>query len=246
MIKQTYLTNNDCYKNGRWIVPQGIILHSVGSPYSSAQGFVDYWNKPNFDRCVHAFIDSNNGDVYQTLPWAYRGWHAGGSANNTHIGVEMCESEFLKYKPNSAEFTVDPKDKSKAQAQIILAYHSAVCLFADLCARFGLDPEKDGVILSHREAGQRGIASGHVDPEHVWIGLNLPFTMDAFRKDVKNKMRHPFVDVAPGSWYADAVQWCYENGIINGVDETHFKPDKMATRAELATIIYRLYCHIAK
>jgi hypothetical protein len=25
------------------------------------------------------------------LPWDHRGWHAGGSANNTHIGFEICE-----------------------------------------------------------------------------------------------------------------------------------------------------------
>ena len=29
--------------------------------------------------------------TYQTLPWDHRGWHAGGSANNTHIGFEICE-----------------------------------------------------------------------------------------------------------------------------------------------------------
>jgi N-acetylmuramoyl-L-alanine amidase len=25
------------------------------------------------------------------LPWNHRGWHAGGDANNTHIGFEICE-----------------------------------------------------------------------------------------------------------------------------------------------------------
>ena len=42
------------------------------------------------------FIDANTGDIYQTLPWNHRGWHGGGSSNNTHIGVEMCEPAAIK------------------------------------------------------------------------------------------------------------------------------------------------------
>lgn len=44
--------------------------------------------------CVHAFIGKlKDGSIatYQTLPWNHRGWHAGGDANNTHIGFEICE-----------------------------------------------------------------------------------------------------------------------------------------------------------
>lgn len=46
------------------------------------------------DRCVHAFIGKlKDGSIatYQTLPWNHRVWHAGGDANNTHIGFEICE-----------------------------------------------------------------------------------------------------------------------------------------------------------
>ena len=43
-------------------------------------------------------------------------------------------------------------------------------------------------ICSHREGGKKGIASGHVDPEHYWTGLGMSYTMDSFRQDVKNQM----------------------------------------------------------
>ena len=45
------------------------------------------------------------------------------------------------------------------------------------------------MILSHNEAGKRGIASGHVDPEHLWRGLGMYYTMDGFRKDVAKAMK---------------------------------------------------------
>lgn len=243
MIKTTFLTNNDCYKAGRWLPKvEGLMIHSVGCAFSSAQGFVDSWNKPNFDACVHAFIDSNTGDVYQCLPWQMRGWHAGGSANNTHIGVEMCESEFIEYVGKTSQFTVKPGGLAKAQAQLTLAYYSAVELFANLCEQFTLDPLKPGVILSHREGNRLGIAASHVDPEHIWSGLNLPFTMDGFRKDVYDRMANcPFEDVPHGAYYEKAVTWCHEHGIVKGVTEHKFAPDDKMTRAEMATVIYRLY-----
>ena len=31
--------------------------------------------------------------TYQTLPWDHRGWHAGGSANDTHLSFEICEDD---------------------------------------------------------------------------------------------------------------------------------------------------------
>ena len=62
-------------------------------------------------------------------------------------------------------------------------------LFAYLCKLYGLNPTADGVIISHREGHARGIASNHGDPEHLWNGLGMGYTMNTFRKDVKEKMQ---------------------------------------------------------
>lgn len=167
--------------------PLGLVLHSVGCAQPSAEVFVKNWNSTSYDRaCVHAFIDANTGTVYQCLPWNFRAWHVGGSANNTHIGVEMCEPSAIKYT-TGAKFII--KDKQKAFRQCETAYKAAVELFAMLCNKYKLDPLKDGVILSHNECGKRGIGSGHVDPEHLWRGLGIGYTMDGFRNDVKKAMR---------------------------------------------------------
>ena len=49
----------------------------------------------------------------------------------------------------------------------------------------------------------------------------------------------PFADVAEDAWYHDAVLWAVENGITNGVDDTHFAPDAAINRAQLVTFLYR-------
>lgn len=183
-IINSLLTENPCYQAGKKITVKGLMLHSVGVPQPDASVFVKNWNKKSFDdACVHAFIDGNTGDVYQTLPWDHRGWHAGGSANNTHIGVEMCEPAQIKYT-GGASFTCSNKTEAKKVAK--RTYEAAVELFAELCKQFGLDPMKD--IVGHAEGFQKGIASNHADPEHIWTGLGMKYTMDTFRKAVKAAM----------------------------------------------------------
>lgn len=183
---QSFLTKNPCYTCGRTITPKGLMLHSVGCPQPSASVFVKNWNRADYNRaCVHGFIDANTGDIHQTLPWSRRGWHAGGAANNTHIGVEMCEPACIKYT-GGATFTCS--DPTTAKAAVARTYNAAVELFAMLCKQYNLDPLKDGVIISHKEGCARGIASNHGDPEHLWNQLGTGYTMNGFRAAVKAAM----------------------------------------------------------
>lgn len=189
-IVQSIMANNPCCKKGASIEVKGLMLHSVGCPQPSAESFIKRFDNPNENNvCVHAFIDGNTGTVYQTLPWEHRGWHAGkgvnGSANNTHIGVEMCEPACIKYS-GGATFTCS--DPDEANAVVKRTYDAAVELFAFLCRQFQLDPLQDGVVISHEEGHRRGIASGHSDPTHLWQGLNTAYTMDGFRQDVLQAM----------------------------------------------------------
>ena len=186
-IVQSIMTNNPCYKAGKKIAVKGLMLHSVGCPQPSAEVFIRNWNNPEQKRaCVHAFIDGNTGKTYQTLPWDHRAWHAGGGANNTHIGVEMCEPSCIQYT-GGATFTCT--DWAAAMEVVKRTYDAAVELFAYLCREYHLDPLADGVVISHKEGHERGIASGHGDPNHLWNGLQSGYTMDAFRRDVKDAMR---------------------------------------------------------
>ncbi len=48
-----------------------------------------------------------------------------------------------------------------------------------------------------------------------------------------------FTDVAKDAYYAKAVAWASENGIVNGISETEFAPDSDITREQTAAIIHR-------
>ena len=217
-IIEAFAEKNRCYQIGAPLYPQGIMLHSVGCAQPSAAVFARSFNQyqpGGVSVCVHAFAQAD-GTVYQLLPWEMRGWHCGGSANSTHIGVEMTEP--------SAGMT-----RSEAAEQIAGTYRTVVELFAELCKQYELDPAQDGVIIGHAEGHRRGVASNHADPELLWRTYDMGYTMDGFRADVAEAMnendneededdmvRYNTIEEVP-SWAQDTVRALMDAGALGGV-----------------------------
>lgn len=236
-LVESIMTQNPCYTAGRKITVKGLMLHSVGCPQPSASVFIKNWNKSTYNNaCVHGFIDANDGTVYQTLPWNHRGWHGGGSSNNTHIGVEMCEPACIKYT-SGANFTCS--DLASARAAAKRTYDSAVELFAMLCKKFNLDPLKD--ICSHKEGCVKGIASNHGDPEHLWTQLGMGYSMDSFRKAVKAKMDEKKLDNVPSAWSKDPVSWAVENKLMEGSTNGDLMLRSPITREQFCVMLKRYH-----
>lgn len=49
----------------------------------------------------------------------------------------------------------------------------------------------------------------------------------------------PFPDVELGEWYADAVSWGADSGVIKGYEDGSFGPGEAITREQIAAILYR-------
>lgn len=224
------LTENRCYKTGQRITPKGVMVHSTGANNPLLRRYVqparnnpnyselmqllgdnpndNDWNRSNLNVCVHAFIGKlADGSIaaVQTLPWKYRGWHAGngnkGSANNTYISFEMCEDGLT-----------DP-------VYFDSVYTTAVELTAKLCKEFNLDPLADGVIICHQDGYRRGIASNHGDI-YNWFPKHKK-TMDDFRQDVvicmeeDNMVYYQYLDDVP-PYYKDAVKKAMDANALRG------------------------------
>jgi len=186
-LHKLILTNNACFKAGKTIIPKGIMVHSTGANNPWLKRYVgpddgllgknqynNHWNQDKPDGrqvCVHGFIGKlADGTIatYQTLPWNHRGWHSGSSANDTHIGFEICEDGLT--------------DTSYFNA----VYMEAVELCAYLCKQYGLT-EKN--IICHSEGYKLGIASNHSDVMH-WFPKHGK-SMDTFRADVGKLLMPP-------------------------------------------------------
>jgi len=253
VLRRQLLTENDCYRKGEHMDACGVMLHATGAENPDLRRYVgpddgflggnpngNHWNRPGVGACVHAFIGrAKDGSVavYQTLPWDMRGWHCGkgakGSANNTHIGIELCEDD-------------------RTDGDYFLAvYRAAAQLTAMLCREKELDPMAPGVVIDHAEGHQRGIASNHADVGH-WFRL-YGKTMDQFRADVAKEMEGPDMteeqvrkivgeewkklqqaasDMPPSPWAQEGVAEARARGITDGS-----RPRSLATREEVMLMV---------
>lgn len=209
-----FLTENDCWKAGRTITPKGIMVHSCGVAQPDVEVFLNTWNVPGYTACVHAFV--HEGGVVQTLPWNRRGWHAGGAANNTHIGFEICEPAGHTYRGG----TMVGYDAEKNEEYFRKVYENAVELTAELCKTYGLDPLEEGVVLCHSEGHAKGVASNHADVTH-WFPRHGK-TMDDFRREVAEAMKpadgyktYPRLEDAP-VWCRPSLQKAMDRGVLKG------------------------------
>ncbi|OUN24078.1 hypothetical protein B5G34_03095 [Flavonifractor sp. An82] len=58
-------------------------------------------------------------------------------------------------------------------------------------------------------------------------------------------MAYTFDDVDASAWYADAVSYVAEKGIMNGAGNGTFLPSNTLTRSQLATILMRFLENVA-
>ena len=254
-IEQRFLTENDCFRAGRTISPQGVMVHSTGTAQPDPEVFCRAWNRSGVEACVHAFVSEDR--ILQTLPWNFRGWHAGtgerGSANNTHISFECCEPAGHSYQ-GGAMVGYDPE---KNQTYFRRVYQNAVDLCALLCREYGLDPLKPGVVLCHAEGFRQGVASNHADVLHWWPRHGAD--MDGFRRDVRRAMEeqeelmtqeqfNAMLEAAltargerpPSPWSQQARAWAESAGIVAGERVEERRYPAFATREETVQMLYRL------
>lgn len=252
-LRRQFLTQNDCYRAGRTIRVKGVMVHSTGANNPLVSRYVpgddelgrnrgnNHWDRPGLKKCVHAFLgkfaDGEVG-VVQTLPWDRKGWHSGSgskavSANSTHIGFEICE------------------DGLENPVYFDQVYREAAELTAMLCRTYGLDPQKDGVVICHQEGFRRGVASNHADVLHWFPKMGK--SMDDFRADVAKLMKGEDEEVTYGQWKEFMERYRQELGQLPapgwGQGELEqakelgltdgSRPQDLATRQEVASMIIR-------
>ena len=250
ILRTCLLTEHDCFRAGGLLRPRGVMIHSTGANNPNLRRYLApddgllgtpssrHWNRSGLDMCAHAFIGKlADGTVaaYQTLPWTVRGWHCGrgalGSANDTHIAMEICE------------------DGLDDPVYFQSAYGAAAELTARLCAQFGLDPMADGVVITHAEGYRRGVASNHADVLHWFPRFGK--TMDDFRADVARRMKKEDEPVTQEQFDAMMERWLARRGqlpaagwaapIIRSAREAGLtdgtRPQALATRQEVMAMV---------
>ena len=187
-LNKQIFTMTETYILNRRMTPKGIVWHSTGANNPRLSRYVqpddgklgknpngNAWNvfRPAGRKVsVHGFLGKlADGSIatYQVLPWDQIAWHVGGSANNTHIGIEICE------------------DDLKSRDYFNAVYREAVEVSAHLCKLYSWNPQADGVIIDHADAYRRGWGSNHGDVKH-WFS-KYGKTLADFRNDIAEELK---------------------------------------------------------
>lgn len=128
-------------RSGRTLKSQGFVIHSTATPNASAQNEHDYFNSGNRQASVHYFSDWST--IIRCVPENEVAWHAGSTANNRYLSVEMCEPS---------------NDSTKFQE----VWNRTVWLVGDACVRYGWNTEDN--VWSHRGISNLYHETDHQDP----------------------------------------------------------------------------------
>ena len=270
ILKTNYITNNPSYKNSN-ITVQGFVLHSIGVPQPSAKVMQKSWNKSSSKNSVHAVCDPDQ--IIVMLPCleekgkAKKCWGCGsgskGSYNSSMIQIEMCEPSNIKYV-GGATFTCT--NKPEAIDYVKRTMDSAAQFIAECCYFHGLNPLEDGVIETHKSAHDKGYASNHGDPNHLFDQLQMGYTLDDFRNLVAEKLEemedpmtqekfNQMMDVylqqkresGDPAWASDYLSWAKSVGLLSGVNEEgELAGNSWLTRAEMSVIMKAYYEKVDK
>ena len=113
--------------------------------------------------------------------------------------------------------------------------------------------QETGLVRMLDRTGDTSYTVSGLTPDTAYSYIVQPFSYTAIGDNVSAEYRVTattlsagealplaFADVAPDAWYADAVRYVSERGLMSGTGDAAFSPDDTTTRGMVVTILWRL------
>ena len=98
----------------------------------------------------------------------------------------------------------------------------------------------DGIFYCYRNGIMSGVGDGtNFNPSGTMTRAALVSMLYRLEGSPAVSGNAGFSDVAEGAWYADAVAWASQNGIVSGKGDGRFAPTDPVTRMSFVSILYR-------
>ena len=98
---------------------------------------------------------------------------------------------------------------------------------------------KDSVQFAAMREIFRGVSAARFDPDGKMTRAMFVTVLYRLAGSPAVEGTSGFADVAADAWYADAVTFAKQNGLVAGVSATKFAPDDNITREQMATLLHR-------
>ena len=85
----------------------------------------------------------------------------------------------------------------------------------------------------------KGVSAGYFDPYGKVTRAQFVTLLWRYLGQTEPGIENPFADIYAGTFCYRSVLWAYENGVTTGTGEYMFSPNSGASRAQVATFLYR-------
>lgn len=99
-------------------------------------------------------------------------------------------------------------------------------------------PFENAIPADEEDLLEEGITEEDIIYLPDYFPVVVPDNNDSDRKDEKETEIN-FIDVTNSAYYADAVKWAVSKKITSGTSDKTFSPDRICTRAEIITFLWR-------
>lgn len=159
-------------------------------------------------------------------------------ANNGHIAKPPTETE----RGERAYFCVSCNEYLRREVLPSASEHRAQCpsaVFADMPSYMHWAHE--GIDHAIQNGLFKGVGGNRFDPDGTMTRAMLVTVLWRLEKCPVASRPSGFTDVWQGDWYAEAVAWAQERGLINGLGDGRFDPTGVITREQFASVLYRYF-----
>lgn len=163
------------------------------------------------------FTAAITADTTIYAKWSRNSSGGGGGGGSTSYTITVED-------PKNGDITVSPKSASSG---------TTVTITVDPDNGYELD---ELAVLDKN--GKEVELTKKSDTKYTFKMPSGKVTIEATFAEIE-EYENPFVDVAEGAYYYDAVLWAAENGITGGTSATTFSPAVTCTRAQTVTFLWR-------
>jgi len=214
-------------------IDMGVTMNSDGIP-------VDVVNAITGERSSVQITLAHNGafGFTMTLTAPLGKENAGYWANLYHYDEDAEALNFETAAEIDADGSVTIPFSHASQYAIVIDTHShATVDVSDLFIDIAPDAwYKDAIQYAYDQGLMTGVSATEFDPEATTTRAMIVSIL-ARLEGVTTAQAAGFADVDDNDWYATAVNWAANVGVVNGYEDNTFRPNTAITREQLAAIL---------
>ena len=184
--------------------------------------------------------DFKGGSVELSIPYraegAIRAWFLKEDGTREPVSARYDKENAQLILHHFSHYVIEELDSSAAYTVCAKDDSCPIWPFADAAPTAWYH---DGVHYCIEKGLMHGISADKLLPDGSVTRAQLAAILWRLEGNPAPVSAAGFSDVADGAWYAGAVHWAADSGVVKGYADGRFRPNDAVTREQMATLLYR-------